>query len=64
MEWDKLWALNKDCIDPITPRYTAIVKNTAVKMIIENGPEPIEARSQALHPKNDSLGSKAVVYGK
>ena len=64
MEWDKLWAINKDIIDPITPRYTAIVKSTACKLHIENGPDAIEARSQALHPKNDSLGSKSVVYGR
>jgi glutamyl-tRNA synthetase len=49
MEWDKLWAINKDVIDPITPRYTAIVKDTAVKLTIVNGPEQIEARSQPLH---------------
>lgn len=64
MEWDKLWALNKDIIDPVTPRYTAIVKSTAVKLVIENGPETIEAKSHPLHPKNDSIGSKAVIYGK
>ena len=64
MEWDKLWALNKDVIDPVTPRYTAIVKSTACKLHVENGPEPVEARSQQLHPKNEAMGSKAVVYGK
>lgn len=36
MEWDKLWALNKGFIDPIAPRYTAIVKSTAAKVILEN----------------------------
>lgn len=64
MEWDKLWASNKDIIDPLTPRYTAIVKSTACRLFIENGPDVSEARSQALHQKNDLLGSKAVVYGK
>lgn len=49
MEWDKIWALNKDIIDPITPRYTAIVKSTAVKLFIENGPEVVEAKSHPLH---------------
>lgn len=43
MEWDKLWAINKDIIDPVAPRYTAIVKSTASKLIVENGPEPVEA---------------------
>ena len=39
MEWDKIWAINKDIIDPVAPRYTAIVKSNACKLIIENGPE-------------------------
>jgi glutamyl/glutaminyl-tRNA synthetase len=64
MEWDKLWATNKSVIDPIAPRYTAILKSTACKLIIENGPNEIEAKSHPLHPKNDKLGTKAVIYGK
>jgi glutamyl/glutaminyl-tRNA synthetase len=64
MEWDKIWALNKQIIDPIAPRYTAIVKSSAVKVIIENASDEIEAKSVPLHPKNDAIGSKAVAYGK
>lgn len=64
MEWDKIWALNKDIIDPVTPRYTAIVKSSACRLYIENGPAVPEARSQQLHPKNESVGSKAVIYGR
>lgn len=63
-EWDKIWAINKDILDPISHRYTAIVEKTACKLFIENGPEHIEARSQDLHPKNADIGSKAVFYGK
>lgn len=63
-EWDKIWAINKQIIDPIAPRYTAIAKKTATKFIIENGPDEIEAASQPLHPKNLAIGSKAVMYGK
>ena len=44
-EWDKIWALNKDIVDPITPRYTAIAEKTACRLTIENGPALIEARS-------------------
>jgi glutamyl/glutaminyl-tRNA synthetase len=62
MEWDKIWAINKSIIDPTSPRYTAIVKSTAVRLVIENGPEEIEAQSHPLHPKNP-LGSKAVLFG-
>lgn len=64
MEWDKLWALNKQYIDPIAPRYTAIVKDSAAKVILENIQEEIEAKSVPLHPKNDAIGSKALIFGK
>jgi glutamyl-tRNA synthetase len=64
MEWDKLWALNKDAIDHVAPRYTAIVKSSACKLFIENGPDEVEAKSHPLHPKNDSIGTKAVIYTK
>ena len=64
MEWDKLWAMNKDIIDPVTPRYTAIVKSSACHLYVENGPATPEARSQPLHPKNEAVGSKAVIYGR
>jgi len=37
-EWDKIWALNKQVIDPFAARYTAIGKDTACRLIIENGP--------------------------
>ena len=32
MEWDKLWAYNKDVIDAYASRYTAIVKETTSKL--------------------------------
>jgi glutamyl-tRNA synthetase len=63
-EWDKIWSMNKSVIDPVAPRYTAIVKSTACKLIVENGPEEIECQSHPLHQKNPAIGSKAVVYGK
>jgi len=64
MEWDKIWATNKKAIDPIAPRYTCISKDSAVKLVIENGPEPVSIRTTALHPKNEAIGSKAVSYGR
>lgn len=64
MEWDKIWAINKQILDPVVPRYTAIAKKSAVKFTIENGPSPPEARSQPLHPKDKSVGSKPVMYGR
>lgn len=63
-EWDKIWAINKDVIDPVCPRYTAVDKASACKLIIENGPDDIEGQSHPLHPKNPSVGTKSVLYGK
>ena len=64
MEWDKLWAYNKKVVDLKAPRYTAIVKETAATMILENGPENLASEAHPLHPKNADLGVKAVLYGK
>lgn len=64
MEWDKLWAYNKDVIDPTASRYTAIVSETTSRLIIDNAPETLRAETHPLHPKNESLGSKAVLYGR
>jgi glutamyl/glutaminyl-tRNA synthetase len=64
MEWDKIWALNKNSIDPIAPRYTAIVQSSAVKLVIDNVDDKITAKSVPLHPKNEALGSKALLCGK
>ena len=64
MEWDKLWAYNKEAIDNEAPRYTAIVKETSARLIVDNGPETIRAETHPLHQKNADLGNKAVLYGK
>ena len=64
MELDKIWSMNKYYFDPIAPRYTAIVKESAVRLVIDNLDDKIEAKSVALHPKNESLGSKALILGK
>lgn len=64
MTWDKIWAINKKVIDPIAPRYVCVNKADACKIIIDNGPNPVEARSQPLHPKNMEVGTKATLYGR
>ena len=64
MEWDKIYALNKQILDPSVPRYTAIGKDGAVKLTITNGPEKPEAVMTELHNKNAALGKKPVMRGK
>jgi len=62
MEWDKIWALNKDVIDPVVPRYTAIVDKALVELT--NGPDANKFETHPLHPKNNAVGNKAVEYAK
>ena len=64
MEWDKIWAYNKEAIDPTAARYTAIVKETSTRLILNNGPEKTYAETHPLHPKIADLGNKAVLFGK
>ena len=41
MEWDKIWAYNKKIIDDVSPRFTAIVKDSASKIVLTNGPDSV-----------------------
>jgi len=58
MEWDKLWAINKKVIDPISKRYYAILKESAAEVYIENGPATPEGITIDYHPKDETMGSK------
>jgi len=39
MDWDKLWAFNRKVIDPIVPRYTALLKNEVVVLELDGAVE-------------------------
>ena len=58
MEWEKLWAINKRIIDPICPRYCAVKKEKACRMLIANGPAEPEAVSVPLSKLNLKLGDR------
>ncbi|XP_075060370.1 bifunctional glutamate/proline--tRNA ligase isoform X4 [Mixophyes fleayi] len=68
MEWDKIWSFNKKLraickkvIDPIAPRYSALLKSQVVPV---NIPEAEEGVTEvAKHPKNSEVGTKPVWYG-
>ena len=34
LEWDKIWALNKKIIDPVSPRFAAVHSEKVVKVNI------------------------------
>ncbi|XP_053315637.1 bifunctional glutamate/proline--tRNA ligase [Spea bombifrons] len=61
MEWDKIWSFNKKVIDPIAPRYTALLRSQVVPV---NIPDAQEGMTEvAKHPKNAEVGLKQVWYG-
>nr|XP_054758957.1 bifunctional glutamate/proline--tRNA ligase-like isoform X2 [Lytechinus pictus] len=62
MEWDKLWSFNRKVIDPIAPRYTGVVQDGAVPVIVSNAPE--ECREVVKHPKNADIGLKKMWISK
>eukprot|EP00698_Gefionella_okellyi_P014596 TRINITY_DN404_c0_g2_i1.p1 TRINITY_DN404_c0_g2~~TRINITY_DN404_c0_g2_i1.p1 ORF type:complete len:1232 (+),score=353.70 TRINITY_DN404_c0_g2_i1:56-3751(+) len=64
MQWDKIWSINRQKIDPIAARYTAVVSETAVPFLLSDGPAAPEQRMQPRHAKNASLGQKSVTYYK
>ncbi|XP_008940562.1 PREDICTED: bifunctional glutamate/proline--tRNA ligase [Merops nubicus] len=61
MEWDKIWSFNKKVIDPVAPRYTALLKDAVVPVCIPEAQE--EMKEVAKHPKNADVGLKPVWYG-
>ena len=61
MEWDKLWTINKQIIDPKVPRFTAV--STGNKVVVTLRDVPDSTQEVALHPKNPSVGVKSVNYG-
>ncbi|XP_041419813.1 glutamyl-prolyl-tRNA synthetase 1 S homeolog isoform X2 [Xenopus laevis] len=61
MEWDKIWAFNKKVIDPVAPRYTALLRNQVVPVNIPDAQEGM--LEVAKHPKNTEVGLKPVWYG-
>ncbi|XP_060034442.1 bifunctional glutamate/proline--tRNA ligase isoform X2 [Erinaceus europaeus] len=61
MEWDKIWAFNKKVIDPVAPRYVALLKKEVVPVNVPEAQE--EMKEVAKHPKNPDVGLKPVWYG-
>eukprot|EP00400_MALV-I_sp_L67-5_P000042 gene42-701_t len=58
MEWDKIWAINKQKMDPVVPRYSVVDSSNVVEFVLSDGPNPPVAKDEPLHPKNADLGTK------
>lgn len=63
-DWTQLWAINKNYIDSLASRHTAVTKDGMVEAFIRGGPETPYTENKPKHNKNPELGSKTVVYGK
>ncbi|KZT51249.1 glutamate-tRNA ligase [Calocera cornea HHB12733] len=61
LEWDTIWALNKKVIDPVAPRFWAVLKENAVKVTLA-GVSGVEVKSVPRHKKNPEVGEKKTVY--
>jgi len=62
MEWEKIWAYNKQVIDIKSPRYRSIADPVKIELL--NGPEEPYFQSVPLHDKNESLGTKPMAFSK
>lgn len=49
MDWDKLWAFNRKVVDPIVPRYTALLKSSVVPLHVDGATEGTKLVDK--HPK-------------
>jgi glutamyl-tRNA synthetase len=58
MEWDKIYAINRNYIDPIATRYFAVSVDGAVNLYIDNMEDKVEEVEVDWHAKNPSLGKK------
>lgn len=72
LKWDKLWAFNKQILDPIVPRFTAFEKSTLVPLECEEGSDKffttemdgVKMEMVQKHLKNASIGNKAFYFTK
>ncbi|XP_057305081.1 bifunctional glutamate/proline--tRNA ligase-like [Hydractinia symbiolongicarpus] len=60
MEWDKIWSFNKKVIDPIAPRYNALLKNQVIPVTVNGVVDSSEEYPK--HPKDATIGQKPVYY--
>ncbi|XP_071576746.1 bifunctional glutamate/proline--tRNA ligase-like [Temnothorax nylanderi] len=61
IEWDEIWAFNKEIIDPVAVRYTALDYNKMISVNVVDAME--EWLSVQNHPKDASKGTKRVRVG-
>ena len=58
MEWDKIYAINRNYIDPIAKRYFAVNVEGAVDVFVDNMDDKVEEVEVDWHQKNKELGKR------
>ena len=58
MEWDKIYAINRNYIDPIAKRYFAVSVEGAVNLFVDNMEDKIEEVEVDWNQKNKELGKR------
>ena len=58
MQWDKIYAINRNYIDPIAKRYFAVSVEGAVNVVIDNMEDKVDEVEVDWHPKNKELGKR------
>ena len=62
LEWDKIWAMNKQVVDPVAPRHTALVLDGIVPVnVLGQGVTPY-TKMMPKHKKNVEVGMKRTTY--
>lgn len=59
-DWDKLWAINKQMIDSVVPRFSVVKDETKVRLTLTNGPSAVEYVTAPRHSKNPELGTRVI----
>ena len=62
LDWTLFWATNKKYIDPVAPRYTAVLKEQAVTATLKGARASPYTEDKPKHAKNPDLGTKKVAY--
>jgi len=62
MAWDKIWNFNLKVIDPLSPRYMALLSESIVKVTIKGAPAEPYMETLLMHPKEPDLGKKVRTF--
>lgn len=58
MEWDKIWAINKNYLEMFAGKYTCVSADKACLVKIANFGSELEVETIPVHPKNEDLGKR------